>query len=39
VLVALDSTVSKMEQQLKKHKEKLISHRGRDHKIPEESSE
>lgn len=39
VLVALDSTVSKMEQQLKKHKEKLISHRGRDHKIPEESAE
>lgn len=39
VLVALDSTISKMEQQLKKHKEKLISHRGRDHKIPEESAE
>jgi putative sigma-54 modulation protein len=39
VMVALDSTVAKIEQQLKKHKEKLISHRSRDHKIPEESAE
>ena len=27
VLVALDKTISKMEQQLRKHKEKLTSHR------------
>ncbi|MFT5300322.1 MAG: putative sigma-54 modulation protein [Mariniblastus sp.] len=39
VIVALDSAISKIEQQLKKHKEKLISHRNRDHKIPEESAE
>lgn len=39
VLVALDSTVTKIEQQLKKHKEKLISHRSRDHKVHEESAE
>ena len=39
VMVALDSTVAKIEQQLKKHKEKLISHRSRDHKIPEELAE
>ena len=39
VIVALDSAISKIEQQLKKHKEKLTSHRGRDHKIPEESTE
>lgn len=37
VMVALDSTIAKIEHQLKKHKEKLISnHRSRDHKIPEE---
>ena len=39
VIVALDSAIAKIEQQLKKHKEKLISHRGRNHKIPEESAE
>lgn len=40
VIVALDSTISKIEQQLKKHKEKLISsHRSRDHKIHEELPE
>lgn len=32
VIAALDSTISKMEQQLRKHKEKLTGHRGRDHK-------
>lgn len=32
VIVALDSTISKIEQQLRKHKEKLTGHRGRDHK-------
>jgi putative sigma-54 modulation protein len=39
VMVALDSTIAKIEHQLKKHKEKLISHRSRDHKIPEELAE
>jgi putative sigma-54 modulation protein len=34
VIVALDSAISKMEQQLKKHKEKLIGDRSRDHKTP-----
>jgi len=33
VIVALDSTISKIEQQLKKHKEKLIGNRNRDHKL------
>ena len=32
VIVALDKTISKIEQQLRKHKEKLTGHRGRDHK-------
>lgn len=32
VMVALDSTISKIEQQLKKHKEKLIGNRSRNHK-------
>jgi len=32
VISALDSTISKIEQQLKKHKEKLIGNRSRDHK-------
>jgi putative sigma-54 modulation protein len=31
VIVALDKTISKMEQQLRKHKEKLKGHRSRDH--------
>jgi putative sigma-54 modulation protein len=31
VIVALDNTISKMEQQLRKHKEKLKGHRNRDH--------
>ena len=36
VMVALDSTISKIEQQLKKHKEKLkTGNRNRDHKIAE----
>ena len=39
VIVALDSTISKIEQQIKKHKEKLVSHRGRDQKVSEESAE
>ncbi len=39
VIVALDSTIAKIEQQLKKHKEKLVSHRNRDHKIVEEPAE
>ena len=39
VMVALDSTISKIEQQLKKHKEKLTGHRSRDHKIVEEPAE
>jgi putative sigma-54 modulation protein len=39
VIVALDSTIAKIEQQLKKHKEKLVSHRNRDHKIVEEPIE
>jgi putative sigma-54 modulation protein len=39
VIVALDSTISKVEQQMKKHKEKLVSHRNRDHKIVEEPAE
>ncbi|MEL7498919.1 MAG: ribosome-associated translation inhibitor RaiA [Planctomycetota bacterium] len=43
VIVALDSTISKIEQQLKKHKEKLIGNRNRDHKIsdhiPENAAE
>ncbi len=39
VMVALDSTISKIEQQLKKHKEKLMSHRGRDQRFTEESAE
>lgn len=39
VIVALDSTIAKIEQQLKKHKEKLVSHRNRDHKIIEEPAE
>lgn len=39
VMVALDSTISKIEQQLKKHKEKLVSHRKRDHKNIEEPAE
>ena len=30
VIKALDSAISKVEQQLKKHKEKLTAHRGRD---------
>ena len=34
VIVALDSAIAKMEQQLKKHKEKLIGDRSRDHKTP-----
>ena len=34
VIVALDSAISKIEQQLKKHKEKLMGNRSRDHKIP-----
>lgn len=34
VIVALDSAISKMEQQLKKHKEKLLGNRSRDHKLP-----
>ena len=33
VIVALDSTISKIEQHLKKHKEKLIGNRNRDHKL------
>jgi len=33
VIVALDSTIAKIEQQLKKHKEKLIGNRNRDHKL------
>ncbi len=33
VIVALDSTISKIEQQLKKHKEKLLGNRNRDHKM------
>ena len=32
VIKALDSAISKVEQQLKKHKEKLTEHRNRDHK-------
>ena len=32
VIAALDRTISKIEQQLRKHKEKLTGHRGRDHK-------
>ena len=37
VIVALDSTISKIEQQLKKHNEKLkIGNRNRDHKIPDD---
>lgn len=39
VIVALDSTIAKIEQQMKKHKEKLVSHRNRDHKIVEEPAE
>ena len=36
VIVALDSTISKIEQQLKKHNEKLkIGNRNRDHKMAE----
>jgi len=33
VIVALDSTIAKIEQQLKKHKEQLIGNRNRDHKV------
>ena len=36
VIAALDSTISKIEQQLRKHKEKLTGHRGRDHKTSHE---
>lgn len=36
VIVALDKTIAKIEQQLKKHKEKLIGNRSRDHKISEQ---
>lgn len=32
VIVALDNTISKIEQQLRKHKDKLTGHRNRDHK-------
>ena len=32
VVTALDSAMAKMEQQLKKHKEKLTAHRHHDHK-------
>jgi putative sigma-54 modulation protein len=32
VVTALDSAMAKMEQQLKKHKEKLTAHRHQDHK-------
>jgi putative sigma-54 modulation protein len=39
VIVALDSTISKIEQQLKKHKEKLIGKRSRDHKTQETTTE
>ncbi len=39
VIVALDSAIAKIEQQLKKHKEKLIGNRSRDHKILEETNE
>ena len=37
VLAALDQTISKIEQQLKKHKEKLTGHRSRDHKSVHEA--
>ncbi len=39
VIVALDKTIAKIEQQLKKHKEKLTGHRNRDHKAPHEPEE
>jgi len=39
VIVALDSTISKVEQQMKKRKEKLVSHRNRDHKIIQEPTD
>ena len=35
VIVALDSAISKIETQLRKHKEKLIGNRSRNHKIPD----
>ncbi|MEM7785431.1 MAG: ribosome-associated translation inhibitor RaiA [Planctomycetota bacterium] len=35
VVVALDSAISKVEQQIKKHKEKLLGNRNRDHKMPD----
>lgn len=35
VVVALDKAIAKMEQQLKKHKEKLTEHRHHDQKIGE----
>jgi putative sigma-54 modulation protein len=37
VIAALDTTISKIEQQLRKHKEKLTGHRSRDHKQVSES--
>ena len=37
VLVALDQTISKMEQQLRKHKEKLTEHRGHPKNSQEEN--
>lgn len=39
VIVALDGTIDKIEQQLRKHKEKLIGKRGRDHKMTESSED
>lgn len=39
VIAALDSTIAKIEQQLRKHKEKLIGNRNRDHKMPDRMPE
>ena len=39
VISALDSTISKIEQQLKKHKEKLLGNRSRDHKVVESAAD
>jgi len=35
VLAALDSVVEKIERQMRRHKEKLTEHRGRDHQAEE----
>ena len=35
VIAALDRVVNKIEQQLRKHKDKLTEHRGRDRTLPE----